>query len=326
MELNTWQESWRVAAIILGSALLGAGGLHLYRQRHCNDLHFVRREYACETHAAAVAPSYTSVENEVRALLGREQARGSLTRASVHFQRLRDGSDFQVNETATFAPASLLKLPAVFALFVLEERTPGTLQTKMLYAPEQVRRFEMPSQIEVAAHGLKRGEEYPIETLMRVTITHSDNLAYYLLLTHLNDDPERAALLTRTFRELGIQDPSGFDARVASVREYAALFRTLYNASYLDARSSDKLLSWLGESTYDKSIARGLAQGVVVANKFGERILSDGSRELHDCGIVFESEPYVLCVMTQGKDFAALQDVIADVSATIYEDASARRP
>jgi beta-lactamase class A len=319
VQLDAWKYV-RAAVLVAGSGALGAGVWHLQQRQDCVDLRFVRQDYACEARSDAGVAAYASLENDVRMRVARAQAAGEVERASVHFQRLRDGEGFGINEDAVFSPASMLKLPIVIGLFLAEERSPGTLEEQLLYAPEQVRDYLVPTQIEVASPGLEHGKTYSVERLMQATITYSDNLAYYVLLAHFSAQQQHAALLPRTLRELGIQDPHDLDDESARVREYAALFRTLYNASYLDATSSEKLLSWLGASTYDKGIAAGTPRSVAIANKFGERVLSDGTTELHDCGVVYsDDDPYVLCIMTKGKNFAALQHVIVDVSSSVYE-------
>jgi beta-lactamase class A len=65
----------------------------------------------------------------------------------------------------------------------------------------------------------------------------------------------------------------------------------------------------------------GVPAGISVANKFGERELADGTRQLHDCGIVYHPErPYVLCVMTKGASFEQLSRTVADVSQLVYRE------
>ena len=54
--------------------------------------------------------------------------------------------------------------------------------------------------------------------------------------------------------------------------------------------------------------------------------MDGGVSELHDCGIVYQNDdPYVLCVMTQGRSFAELQALIADISSTVYASTSRKR-
>jgi beta-lactamase class A len=59
-----------------------------------------------------------------------------------------------------------------------------------------------------------------------------------------------------------------------------------------------------------------------VAHKFGE--WGNGyEKELHETGIVYIADnPYILTVMTNGRDWNALSGVIAQVSKTVYDHMS----
>jgi hypothetical protein len=304
--------------------VLGAGCLHLYERQSCADVQLLRHGATCRRLDADPTP-YHTLEGDVRNRVARMQAEGTLTRAAIRFQRLRDGAGFGVNDDVTFAPASLLKLPFAFAMFQLERQMPGTLAQELPYTPERVRNFVIPTQIEVEPSGLQPGQTCTIEALLRAAVIYSDNLAYYLLVQYVNEDHDRVAVLSRTFREIGVTDPRTLEDPSASVREYAGLFRLLYNTSYLDAATSEKLLSWLKASTYHKGIGAGTPAGVGVANKFGERVAPDGTRQLHDCGIVYRGDdPYVLCIMTQGSDFDALKKALLEVSRVVYAEEDSR--
>jgi hypothetical protein len=71
-------------------------------------------------------------------------------------------------------------------------------------------------------------------------------------------------------------------------------------------------------STFKDGLVAGVPEGTIVAQKFGERSLETG-QQLHNCGIVYvPSQPYLLCVMTQGTNVASLRSVIRDISAITY--------
>lgn len=319
------QKSWLpIALAALVGALGGALGLHWHEQRGCHGLAFVNQALACDSRSEDRS-RYASLENDVRKRLTARQAKGELSRASVYFLALESGATFGIQEDTKFAPASLLKLPLAFVYLVLEAEQPGLLNKKLPYAAVQVRDYQIPAQNELSPAGLAPGAPTTIEALLRAAVAHSDNLAYYILLQYLKDQPQGAERFQRTLQEIGIVDPEKLTDETVSVHNYASLFRLLYNASYLDVDASERLLSWLGEAAYDKGLAAGVPRGVVVANKFGERSLDDGSRQLHDCGIVYhESDPYVLCVMTKGRDFGDLEATIAEVSERVYAAMAAR--
>ncbi len=114
-----------------------------------------------------------------------------------------------------------------------------------------------------------------------------------------------------------------------SPRMYSRVFRALYNASYLPSTVSESALDLLSKTTFTEGLVAGVPEGITVSHKFGERSLkvkndnslaSDTVNELHDCGIVYApNNPYLLCVMTKGNDFSALQGVIKDISQITWE-------
>ena len=63
-----------------------------------------------------------------------------------------------------------------------------------------------------------------------------------------------------------------------------------------------------------------LPKNIIVAHKFGESGELGKEVQLHDCGIVYSPQhPYLICVMTKGKDFKNLENVIRSISKIAYE-------
>jgi beta-lactamase class A len=285
----------------------------------CASTHFVNEAAACGQLDASQQARFAVLEGELRTLLAQRRREGKLEAASVTLRALSGEPGFSIEGDAQFAPASLLKLPFAFVAFVMDEDEPGFLQHELAYTREGVVDYAIPAQSEVAQTGLVQGKRYTVEVLLQHVLAESDNLSYFLILQHLMAQPTGPAHFTRTLRELGVRDPDNSESAVASTREYASLFRHLYLASYLSVEASEQLLSWLGNAAFDTGIASGVPKGVAITNKFGERFSDDGSRQLHDCGIVYhETRPYVLCVLTRGTDFDALRGTLAEVSRRVY--------
>jgi hypothetical protein len=48
--------------------------------------------------------------------------------------------------------------------------------------------------------------------------------------------------------------------------------------------------------------------------------------QLHDCGIIYyPGNPYLLCVMTRGTDWSALEKTIQTISAMTYKEVDSRK-
>src|SRR3989338_6738009 len=95
-----------------------------------------------------------------------------------------------------------------------------------------------------------------------------------------------------------------------SPRDMSRIFRTLYNSTYLTKSYSEQALELLTKTDFTKGIVSGVEAKIAVAHKFGEYteyptgLLDIPNHQLHDCGIIYyPKKPYLLCVMTMGKNF-----------------------
>ena len=156
------------------------------------------------------------------------------------------------------------------------------------------------------------------------TCQYSDNEATNLLFQNIDIKELRAI-----FSDLGISAPNLYDANnLMSVKGYASFFRVLYNASYLNRSTSEQALRLLSLVEYKNGLVAGIPESTLISHKFGEReSLSEDKqivRQLHDCGIIYHPErPYLLCVMTKGKNFESLSRIVANISRIIYEQVDA---
>lgn len=232
-----------------------------------------------------------------------------------------------VHPDEPFAPASLLKLPVAMSIYDFAAEEPSVLVRKVTYAQSAIVHFPVPEQHFPFRSDLVPGSTVPLRELVRSALTYSDNIAFLLLLEQLNYVvPEAPAALRRSFQELGVIDPPAGAEDVLTVHNYASLFRSLYRASYLSQSASQELLGWMAASPFDVGLAAGLPKGVTLAHKFGERGGQGNTKQLHDCGIVYlPGNPYQICVMSEGPEWAPLERFIATASSTTFQALSSRR-
>ncbi|MBI4134152.1 MAG: serine hydrolase [Candidatus Terrybacteria bacterium] len=241
------------------------------------------------------------------------RARGRASHISVYFRDLRNGSWIGIGEKEDFLPASLLKVPLMMSILRAAEASSGLLDEQVSISTQTpaygVQRFSMPSE-------LVAGSAYPIGHLVSAMIRSSDNTAMWELFRRFGGSG-----MHDIYEELGLPSPANGVPDHLRVKDYASIFRLLYNASYLGRSMSEKALEELAHSEFGAGISASIPRSIPVAHKYGERALPSGEKQLHDCGIVYyPGSPYVLCVMTRGRDWAALAEVIQSVSATAYRE------
>ena len=259
-----------------------------------------------------------ALKKDIQSLIDARAKSGEISVASVYFRDLNNGPWFGINESSKFFPASLLKLPLAMSFYWKAENDPSILKRSIEYKPSPG------TQSEVQPYSPKRnvqeGKKYTIEELIEIMLDESSNEAAVALADVAGKDQ-----ITSVYQDLGLPAPAfGADYSITT-HDYASFFRILYNASYLDRVNSEKILDILTRSSFKDGLVAGDPSSLTIAHKFGSRQVdsSGATIQLHDCGIVYApGKPYVLCVMTQGHDFAKLAAFIKDTSALVYSSVS----
>lgn len=240
---------------------------------------------------------------------------------SVYFRDLTLGRWVGINEDTAYAPASMMKVAIMIAYFKEAEDSPSLLQQPYIYSSSTADEIngvplETPSNLQV-------GKTYTVEQLIEAMITSSDNGAKNVLLDNINQND-----LNEIYTDLGLPNPDNTSNYTISAKQYSALLRVLYNATYLSRTDSETALKIMSQAEYSQGLVAGLPVGTVVAQKFGENVDTSNPQapviSLSNCGVVYQqAHPYTLCVMTKGTDLQALQKTIAAISRTVWEQVNA---
>lgn len=299
--------------IVIAYDALSGGSQNASETRENNtQYHFINPLLECnESNISNELETFKSeTQDEVTSIINSKQADD----IAIYFRDLNNGPSFGINPDEPFIPASLLKVPVMMAYYAMAESNPSILQKKITFTQNldpNVEYFTAPK--------LVIGETYTVEQLIEAMIKYSDNNAYDLLLMNMDSNA-----LDQVFQYLDVQLPK--DQLVLNVNQYATFFRILFNSSYLNDDDSEHALSLLSQSVFKAGLVAGVPSNIVVAHKFGEKWDSPADdKELHDCGIVYyPNHPYLICIMTKGKDFNTLASVIADLSKFIYNQVDAQ--
>ena len=146
-------------------------------------------------------------------------------------------------------------------------------------------------------------------------IVYSDNDAT-MLLNALIDK----SVFTKVFTDIGLKEPdySSSDYKM-NVTEYSIFLKELYNGSYLSFKNSEECLSLLSKTDFKEGLISGLPSTCIVCHKFGE-----GGRNsepnFSEAAIVYCAKtPYIITIMTKGRDIKSLPAVSAEISKKVYE-------
>jgi beta-lactamase class A len=282
---------------------------------------FINPLIECESNPdLAASKELKPFRSRINTVVERALGAGAAENVSVYFRDLNNGHSFGINETDKFSPESLLKIPVMIAYFKRAESNPLSLKRKLAFTgPEDWAR----NQTIKPLRSIARDKSYTIDNLIFRMLAYDDMNAFQVL--HANLPAEQ---LKKVFADLSVDYDPAVQDNALSLKDYAAFLRVLYNASYLNRELSEKALKHLSNSVYREGIIAGTPPGVEIASKFGERTVQvkDEERErdvkqLHDFGIVyFPKHPYLLGIMTRGKDFKEMGKVIRDISHEVYDE------
>lgn len=237
---------------------------------------------------------------------------GGVSSASVYFRDLNSGKWILVNGNEQYSMASIMKLVTMMYHLHVDEVKTGWLNQKILVQKsltgDNIQTTEGPK--------LEFGKEYTVKELITYMIKYSNNNAT----AHLNAfiDFEDYKLF---FSDIGlpVPDPKAADYTLSS-DQCSRFLRLLYNSSVLTNTNSEFALSLLTEASYHGGLLRNIQEkNVKIAHKFGERFYPDAN-QLHETAIFYNNDnPYLITVLTNGKDTAQEAALIGKIGAMAFD-------
>lgn len=243
--------------------------------------------------------------------------------ASIYFRELGTGKWSDINGNEVYSLASLGKLPILITYLKLGEADSKVFEKILIYNGDQ---DDNKQQEIVPINSIIPNKPYQVSELLFYMMAYSDNNATALLYNNLDFN-----YLKAVYEDLGIslenvgKNPKAIDFITA--RQYSYFFRILFNATFLNRGNSEQALKAMTQTTFKDGLRMGVPENIEVAHKFGltsildQNVLKITSRELHDCGIIYTENPYLLCVMTKSHaPIEKIEGFIKDVSKTVYEE------
>ena len=263
------------------------------------------------------------------------QQRGA--EAAVAFMDLNSGDTLFINADSSYHAASTMKVPVMIELFTSAQANrlamnQGILLVNQFASIVDGSRYSLdPSADSDTTLYHRIGQRIPVDTLLRLMITRSSNLATNILIALVGADQT-----TRAMRALGaariqvlrgVEDGKAFERgmnNTTTARDLAVIMRAIEEGKAIAPAHRLQMLEILLAQEFNEKIPAGVPKGVSVAHKTGEI-----TAHSHDAGIVYppSRKPYVLVVLTRGiTDGAVADKLIADVSALVYAHATGSPP
>ena len=278
----------------------------------------------------ALASSNDSLLQQIQ----RRAAADSGAQVGVAYVDLGSADTLFLNADSSFHAASTMKVPVMIELFRRARSgsfrmNQGLLMVNQFASLVDGSPFSLdPGSDSDSTLYRRLGQRVRVDSLLRLMITRSSNLATNTLITLVGADA-----VTRTMRKLGathiqvlrgVEDGKAFDRglnNTTTARDLAIILRAIENGAAADAEATRQMRAILLGQEFNDRIPAGLPPGVRVAHKTG-----DITAVAHDAAIVYPPDrpPYVLVVLTRGiKDAVKSSKLIADISAMVYAHNSA---
>ncbi|MEP6574653.1 MAG: serine hydrolase, partial [Gemmatimonadota bacterium] len=267
--------------------------------------------------------------------LARRVAHDSATIGLV-FRDLQTGETLSVNPDLRFHAASTMKIPVLIELARRIDAGDGGWTDSMVVSNRfhsivdgSEYQLNLADDSDSSLYSME-GKSLSIETLARLMITRSSNLATNLIIGRLD-----ATRVNATAHQLGadsievrrgVEDQKAFDRglnNTTTARDLASLLAAIASGGAASVKGTRTMLELLLAQEFNDGIPAGLPAGTRVAHKTGE--ITGIS---HDAAVVYPPgrKPYVLVILTKGyADRKDAMRLMADVSRMIFDAVGSRR-
>ena len=251
-------------------------------------------------------------KQEINTLVENYKINQGVVAASVYIRDYEGNGWMALNENEKYEPGSLFKVPIMIAYLKMNEQNPGVLEKELVFNQT----FSFDKKVAYKSKTIQLGKTYKIKELLRYMIEYSDNNATALLNNNL-----KTSVLEKLFVDFGLQKPDIHAKNYYfTVKECSIFMLSLYNASYLTIDDSEFAASLLSKSEFNDGIKKFIPKDVKTISKFGESG-TNVELQLHETAIVYlKNRPYLLTVMTKGKDNKSLSNLISEISKITFSN------
>jgi beta-lactamase class A len=281
----------------------------------------------------AIVQSHDSLAERIQSRIAREPG----AQVGFAYIDLASSDTLFLDADSSFHAASTMKIPVMIELFRRASAGSFGLNQRLLL----VNQFA--SIVDGSSYSLhstddsdttlyhRIGDRVAIDTLLRLMITRSSNLATNTLIALVG-----AENVTRSMRSLGarriqvlrgVEDGKAFEKglnNTTTARDLALILRSIETGRAASPAGTRSMREILLAQEFNDRIPAGVPHGVPVAHKTGEI-----TAHYHDAAIVYPpgKRPYILVVLTRGMgDGTTASKLISDLSALVYAHNSSGSP
>jgi beta-lactamase class A len=202
-----------------------------------------------------------------------------------------------------FTAASINKLPIV--AYYLKQTEIGELSLSDTYklSDEDIEEGSGTLQYQ------KKGSYYSYDELLHFIGKYSDNTATNVLVAKLGKEK-----IQEFINDLGMENTK-IEENKTTTKDMALLLSLIYRDEFFEnKRTRDYFFDLFINTDFETRIPAGVPDGVLVSHKIWNQI-----QVWSDCGIIFGSHPYVLCVLTDGIKEEEAKIVLPEISRLVWE-------
>ena len=270
--------------------------------------------------AATRTANLESLQASITDYLGKQSGR-----YSVYYINMANGETMAYKETQPIVAASTIKI--AYNTYLYEKAASGelSLDEKIVYNAAKYPEGDYESgtgTIQTAADGT----EFTLKEVSHLSITISDNCGTNMVLRRLggedavNNNYLKTISSVVDYREkVTYTDYTGAEKsgkRRTSAIDLAKYAERLYKDYKGNTTAYQPLIDDLCNTEYSWGVPAGVSGDYKVAHKVG---FNPSYGAYNDVGIVFGSEDYVLCVMTESGNGEQAKKIIGEVSRMVYE-------
>ncbi|MFE8701769.1 serine hydrolase [Cytobacillus sp. FJAT-54145] len=229
---------------------------------------------------------------------------------SLYYENLVTGQSYSYQPTKVHSAASTIKLPLVLYIYELAANQKINLNQKLTYKSHHYYGGSG-----VIQHD-KVGTQYTIKDLVKKSVVYSDNIAFIML----REKVGKANFIKYT-KSIGGGNVYPGGKNTTTAKDLSAYLKQLNHFAQKNPKLGNELISLLKNTVYTDTVASSVDPNQV-AHKVGYIPMN---KIYNDAAIVFDHQPYILVIMTQGIPVRQDVKLISSLAEIVHQEHHANK-